>query len=384
MAQTCNMYEPLKYDPVVREVQFKLNCIRGLNHISIPDWNTLQEDGLYGPVSKKAVIAYKKYYNLTDKTDRLDSYAINRIRTTYNDVTSLHYCVITAPEPAKVAYQSAESDSIFGFMDLADGFVNIIVDTIDKMSDVIKKVKDPELLSNKASADEFIKEFEKIAKKMDSTLYGMKQSLQKKWKAQELYDEGIKDSKWARNKTEMTRANKKVYTGGTLLKHEDAQVRKMGAELAKNASEIKIINKIKLKLNPNTILKAGKYVGPLGIAYNAKDVIWDIVWESWHMESAQFEEKFKNDLHKYIDDTIIGALTSLVIGLILKVAGVAVVTGGMIVLVVLVCVIVSSILGYILEKNNISFSAYIESIISNISNFIHEMMSIPAPAPIIA
>lgn len=384
MVQTCNMYQPLKYDPVVREMQFKLNCIKRHNHISIPNWDILQEDGLYGPVSKRAVIAYKKYYNLTDKTDKLDTFAVNSIRTRYNDVTSLHYCIITTPEPAKVAYKSAESDSIFGFMDLADGLANTILDTVDKIYKVVKEVSKPELLTNKVSADKFIKKFEYISKDMDHTLYQMKRSLQSKWRAKEVYDEGIEESKWAGNKTEMRRANKKARTGGIILKHEDAQVRKMSKELAKNASEINIINKIKLKLNPNTILKVGKYAGPLGIAINAKDIIWDIVWESWHMESEQFEEKFKKDLQKYIDETIIGALTSMVVGLVLKVAGVAVLTGGTIVLVVLACVIISSILGYILEQNNIKFSEYIEDIIANISNFIQDIMNAPSPAPLIA
>lgn len=391
MTQTCNMYQPLKYDSLVEEIQRKLNAIRDKNHISVPDWPHLDVDGLYGKNTKGAVKAFKKYYYLTDRSDALDYNTVVSINERHYELTMLNYCRIYAPTPVRAVNMSIENESSYDYFDLAEDFVSLITGTIENMAEVIKKITDPKLLTNSASVDSFLESFRKITKKVDPELDKLKQGIQSLWKDKELVESLGED---ARKQVHTARTNLEVrqiqqaqsVTAKTsrIIKLKEANVRHMQTTLAQRAAEINIINKIKIKFNPNTVVKVAKVIKPIGLGLSAKDIILDITWYSWRMDWGEFCEKFKKDVYQFIDDFIIGALTDAIIGLIAGALGVTTLTGGAIVITVLAAILISSLIGYALDERGFSFSEYFENIIMTTRGWLQDLMNTTTPAPLIA
>lgn len=381
MIQTYVEYEPMKVDAKVLEVQVKLNTIRSVNHICVSGWDYLVQDGKYGPASRRAVVAFKKYYNLADKSDKLDSSVISNINSRFSSATSLKYCVMTSPRPGKQVNKAVEVSSTYGYMDLVDDILSSIANTIDKMSDMIKKVANPKLLTDKNSANEFIKRFNKLSQDFNPSLYDLKQSVKKIWQDKDLVDslssEAKKQVHMAKSNMEVRKiqkAHRVTSITSRMIKLEDTNIRQMQSAISHKTAEINIVNKIKVKFKPDTVVATAKYIKPISFVFSARDLIVDIVWESWHMDSAEFKVKFKQDLYKFVDDLIVGHLAEWIVFAVLYLAGITVVTGGTIVLVILGCMLVASIIGYILDANDISFSEYYEKGVETVVTSIYQLM----------
>lgn len=381
MIQACNQYEPLKADSKVLEVQVKLNTIRSANHICVSGWDHLVQDGKYGPASKSAVVAFKKYYNLTDKSDKLDSSAISNINIKYSAATTLKYCVMSASNPSKHVNKAVEVSSSYGYMDLVDDILSSIADTTDKMSEMIKTIANPKLLTDKNSANAFIKQFSKLSRDFNPSLYNLKQSVNKIWQDKDLVDslsvEAKKQVHMAKSNMEVRKiqqAHRVTSTTSRMIKLEDTNIRQMQSAISHKTAEINIVNKIKVKFKPNTVVATAKYIKPIAFVFSARDLIVDIVWESWHMDFAEFKVKFKQDLYKFVDDLIVGHLAEWIVLAVLYLAGITVITGGTIVLVILGCMLVASIIGYILDAKDISFSEYYEKGVETIVTSIYQLM----------
>lgn len=381
MIQTYVEYEPMKVDAKVLEVQVKLNTIRSVNHICVSGWDYLVQDGKYGPASKRAVVAFKKYYNLADKSDKLDSSVISNINSRFSSATSLKYCVMTSPRPGKQVNKAVEVSSTYGYMDLVDDILSSIAKTIDKMSDMIKKVANPKLLTDKNSANEFIKRFNKLSQDFNPSLYDLKQSVKKIWQDKDLVDslssEAKKQVHMAKSNMEVRKiqkAHRVTSITSRMIKLEDTNIRQMQSAISHKTAEINIVNKIKVKFKPDTVVATAKYIKPISFVFSARDLIVDIVWESWHMDNAEFKVKFKQDLYKFADDLIVGHLAEWIVFAVLYLAGITVVTGGTIVLVILGCMLVASIIGYILDANDISFSEYFEKGVETVVTSIYQLM----------
>lgn len=381
MTQTYVEYEPMKVDAKVLEVQVKLNTIRSVNHICVSGWDYLVQDGKYGPASKRAVVAFKKYYNLADKSDKLDSSVISNINSRFSSATSLKYCVMTSPRPGKQVNKAVEVSSTYGYMDLVDDILSSIAKTIDKMSDMIKKVANPKLLTDKNSANEFIKRFNKLSQDFNPSLYDLKQSVKKIWQDKDLVDslssEAKKQVHMAKSNMEVRKiqkAHRVTSITSRMIKLEDTNIRQMQSAISHKTAEINIVNKIKVKFKPDTVVATAKYIKPISFVFSARDLIVDIVWESWHMDNAEFKVKFKQDLYKFADDLIVGHLAEWIVFAVLYLAGITVVTGGTIVLVILGCMLVASIIGYILDANDISFSEYFEKGVETVVTSIYQLM----------
>lgn len=381
MIQTYVEYESMKVDAKVLEVQVKLNTIRSVNHICVSGWDYLVQDGKYGPASKRAVVAFKKYYNLADKSDKLDSSVISNINSRFSSATSLKYCVMTSPRPGKQVNKAVEVSSTYGYMDLVDDILSSIAKTIDKMSDMIKKVANPKLLTDKNSANEFIKRFNKLSQDFNPSLYDLKQSVKKIWQDKDLVDslssEAKKQVHMAKSNMEVRKiqkAHRVTSITSRMIKLEDTNIRQMQSAISHKTAEINIVNKIKVKFKPDTVVATAKYIKPISFVFSARDLIVDIVWESWHMDSAEFKVKFKQDLYKFADDLIVGHLAEWIVFAVLYLAGITVVTGGTIVLVILGCMLVASIIGYILDANDISFSEYFEKGVETVVTSIYQLM----------
>lgn len=381
MIQTYVEYEPMKVDAKVLEVQVKLNTIRSVNHICVSGWDYLVQDGKYGPASKRAVVAFKKYYNLADKSDKLDSSVISNINSRFSSATSLKYCVMTSPRPGKQVNKAVEVSSTYGYMDLVDDILSSIAKTIDKMSDMIKKVANPKLLTDKNSANEFIKRFNKLSQEFNPSLYDLKQSVKKIWQDKDLVDslssEAKKQVHMAKSNMEVRKiqkAHRVTSITSRMIKLEDTNIRQMQSAISHKTAEINIVNKIKVKFKPDTVVATAKYIKPISFVFSARDLIVDIVWESWHMDNAEFKVKFKQDLYKFADDLIVGHLAEWIVFAVLYLAGITVVTGGTIVLVILGCMLVASIIGYILDANDISFSEYFEKGVETVVTSIYQLM----------
>ena len=381
MTQTYVEYEPMKVDAKVLEVQVKLNTIRSVNHICVSGWDYLVQDGKYGPASKRAVVAFKKYYNLADKSDKLDSSVISNINSRFSSATSLKYCVMTSPRPGKQVNKAVEVSSTYGYMDLVDDILSSIAKTIDKMSDMIKKVANPKLLTDKNSANEFIKRFNKLSQDFNPSLYDLKQSVKKIWQDKDLVDslssEAKKQVHMAKSNMEVRKiqkAHRVTSITSRMIKFEDTNIRQMQSAISHKTAEINIVNKIKVKFKPDTVVATAKYIKPISFVFSARDLIVDIVWESWHMDNAEFKVKFKQDLYKFADDLIVGHLAEWIVFAVLYLAGITVVTGGTIVLVILGCMLVASIIGYILDANDISFSEYFEKGVETVVTSIYQLM----------
>lgn len=381
MIQTYVEYEPMKVDAKVLEVQVKLNTIRSVNHICVSGWDYLVQDGKYGPASKRAVVAFKKYYNLADKSDKLDSSVISNINSRFSSATSLKYCVMTSPRPGKQVNKAVEVSSTYGYMDLVEDILSSIANTIDKMSDMIKKVANPKLLTDKNSANEFIKRFNKLSQDFNPSLYDLKQSVKKIWQDKDLVDslssEAKKQVHMAKSNMEVRKiqkAHRVTSITSRMIKLEDTNIRQMQSAISHKTAEINIVNKIKVKFKPDTVVATAKYIKPISFVFSARDLIVDIVWESWHMDYAEFKVKFKQDLYKFVDDLIVGHLAEWIVFAVLYLAGITVVTGGTIVLVILGCMLVASIIGYILDANDISFSEYYEKGVETVVTSIYQLM----------
>lgn len=380
MIQTCGKYEPMKFDPKVLEVQVKLNTIRSLNHIYLSGWDHLVQDGKYGPASKRAVIAFKTYYRLTDRSDKLDSSAISNINMKYSAATTLRYCVLTAPEPTNIVSKAVEVSSSYGFMDFVDDILSAISDTTNKMAEMIQTVNDPKLLSDKNTANAFIKKFSAISESYDDSLGKLKKSVRKIWQDKEVLDslstEAKKQVHTARRNMEARQiqmSQQKSSNVGRMIKIEKANIRQMQSAITHKTAEINIVNKIKVKFKPKTVVATAKYVKPIAFVYSARDLVVDIVWESWHMDSEAFKQKFKQDLYKFVDDLILGHLAEWIVIAILHAVGITVISGGVIVVAILGCILVSSIIGYLLDEKNIKFSEYYEEGIQTIANCIYQL-----------
>lgn len=381
MIQTCDKYEPMKVNAKVLEIQVKLNTIRSVNHICVSGWEHLIQDGKYGPASKRAVVAFKKYYNLSDKSDKLDTSAICNIDLRFSEATTLKYCVMTAPKPVKQVTKAAEVSSSYGYMELVNDILACLANTTDKMSEMIKKVVNSKLLTDKNSANVFIKEFSKLSRDVNPSLYNLKQSVSKIWKDKDLLDslsgEAKKQVHMAKSNMEarnIQQAHRVTSTTSRRIKLEDANIRQMQSAISQSTAEINIVNKIKVKFKPNTVVTASKYIKPIAFVFSARDLIVDIVWESWHMDFAQFKVKFKQDLYRFVDDIIVGHLAEWIVLSVLSIAGITVITGGTIVLVVLGCMLIASIIGYILDSNDIRFSEYYEKGVETIVSSVYQLM----------
>ena len=381
MIQTCNQYEPLKADSKVLEIQVKLNAIRNYHHVSVSGWEYLVQDGKYGPKSKRAVVAYKKYYNLTDKSDKLDAYTITNINLKYSEATTLKYCMISAPEPTKHVNKAIEVNSSYGYMNLVNDTLSTIEKTIDKMSSMIKDIINPDILTDKKAANKFIEKFKKISKELDPDLYELKQHVNNLWQDKVLVDSLSKE---ARRQVHTGRTNLEVMQiqkaqrvtthTSRMIKLEDTKIRHMQTTVSQTNAQINLANKIKLKFKPNTVVATAKYIKPVAFVFSARDLLLDIFWEIWFMSFEEFKVKFKQDFYRFVDDLILGHLAEWIVLGVLYVAGITVITGGTIVLVVLGCLLVSSIIGYVLNKYDISFSEYYEEGVKIITSSICQLM----------
>ena len=84
--------------------------------------------------------------------------------------------------------------------------------------------------------------------------------------------------------------------------------------------------------------------------------------------------KVKQDLYRVGDDSIVGHLAEWIVLSVLAIAGITVITGGTIVLVVLGCMLIASIIGYILDSNDIRFSEYYEKGVETIVSSVYQLM----------
>ena len=379
--QTNEKYSPRKFDSTVQEIQVKLNYIKSRNHICVSKWEILKQDGLYGPKSKDAVVAFKTYFRFTDKSDRLDEYTIGRIRSQYNEISNLTYCVMTATPPDSQVYKTVESVSWSERLTVVDKILDCFSSILDAMSETFRTLTSADIMSDRKTADAFIRQFKNVSKNFDPELYKLKQSVSKIWEQKDVIEKLSSD---ANRETHIARSNldrMKIVTAqrdtsfaSRMVNIETSKARQMQSVVSKSTMEINILNKVTYKFSAKTVMATAKYVKPISFIGTVKDLLVDIVWESWHMESEEFWVKFKNDLYMFVDDFIIGHLADWIVLSILAAVGVTVVSGGTIVIVVLGCVLVSSVIGFLLEKNNISFSRFLEDSIMNIAGNLDRLM----------
>ena len=390
MYQTCNQYQVLKYDSTVKEIQSKLNRIRDINHISVPGWDILATDGLLGPKTKRALTSYQKYYDLPDKSGQLTNYTIDNINFRYSHLVSLKYCIITAPDPKHEIYLSVEADSSYGFMDFIDNLEEFISGTIEKMDEMLKEISKVKLTNDRTDADKFLEKFKDITRNED--IKKLRAKVERIWEnkeiaeslSQEIDNNQVHNARTWQEDMKIRETQRKISHTKTQINIDSNDVRNTQKKLTEEISSVKILNKIKLKFNPDTIRSIAPKVKIISIFYGLKDLIWDIIWNSWHMDSEEFWLKFKQDLYKFIDDFLIGVLAEALISAAIAALGIAATSGTAIVVSVLGCILVGCAIGFLFDKSNISFCEFFELAVRKSWDGITSLMNRPATAQLIA
>lgn len=365
-----------RYSAEVKDVQRKLNAIKYNVH---GNWPVVATDGLYGPETRRAVMGFQVYRNITPATgNAVGETTMRYINEAYGRVPMIK----PAPDNLKPYYVTKGLSEKYPVLQI-----------IDRTSDFLSNL------------DNFIGELTRhitdLGKANPNALRGTYMSFVTQWnpkmnELRNLFHRNMASTQTILDNTSQAKirvdsvrtfpeqqtimeAQRKISYAKRDLKIYTPKAKKASFDLIAELKKINVLQKIEgflktkglsgeikvdalknIKLSGNFKFGAGTCLK----VWNFKDLIIDVLsYKEWGTD--EWKAKTMKHLYKALDAIIIGYASAVIaelvagIGIALAAAvGVTVSVGWIAVIVAVVAVIIAVLIGFLLESADVSFSEY--------------------------
>lgn len=365
-----------RYSAEVKEVQRKLNAIKYNVH---GNWPVVATDGLYGPETRRAVMGFQVYRNITPATgNAVGDTTMRYINEAYGRVPMIK----PAPVDQKPYYDTkglSEKYPVLQIMDYASDFLSNLDSFIGELTRHITDLGKSNPNALRGAYNSFVTQWNP---KMNE--------LKKLFNRNMASNNAISDnSSQAKTRVDTARsfperqqimeAQRKISYAKRDLKIYTPKAKKASFDLIAELKKINVLQKIEgflktkglsgeikvdalknIKLSGNFKFGAGTCLK----VWNFKDLIIDVLsYKEWGTD--EWKAKTMKHLYKALDAIIIGYASAVIaelvagIGIALAAAvGVTVSVGWIAVIVAVVAVIIAVLIGFLLESADVSFSEY--------------------------
>ncbi len=368
--------------PVIREIQEMLNAVRSKHHYR---WEYLSVDGKYGPISRNAVIQFKRSIGFTPEDDNLTTGFLDRLREDYAPMPKL----LNTTDDLVPYYDAGKLEDRFPILKL----INAVSDLFDNMSGFVDDEMEYIQQTGRRKAG-IVKRMSLHVSRFDNRftqLRGSIETAEKNQLAIDTLNKTIKQNEdFARQASKgnfNTRPRNMIDTlcartaQSTVDKAKGMidRVYRPNLDRAINSSrsimntilddlkKYDLVGKIDRKIREN-LPKGGQYsIGKVKIRVNAggflltlvslKDLIYDLFT---YEDSDAWRAKVRGHLYDSIDEVIIGII-SVFLAKILVITGAAAVgatgaAGAIAIIIAVVAVVIAIAIGFFFDKHNISLS----------------------------
>lgn len=365
-----------RYSAEVKDVQQKLNAIKYNVH---GNWPVVATDGLYGPETRRAVMGFQVYRNITPATgNAVGDTTMRYINEAYGRVPMIK----PAPDNLKPYYETkglSEKYPVLQIIDRTSDFLSNLDNFIGELTRHITDLGKANPNALRGTYMSFVTQWNPkmnelrnlFHRNMASTQTILDNTSQAKIRVDSVRTFPEQQTiMGAQRKISYAKRDLKIYTPKAKKASFDliAELKKFnllqkieGFLKTKGLSgEIKVDALKNIKLSGNFKFGAGTCLK----VWNFKDLIIDVLsYKEWGTD--EWKAKTMKHLYKALDAIIIGYASAVIaelvagIGIALAAAvGVTVSVGWIAVIVAVVAVIIAVLIGFLLESADVSFSEY--------------------------
>lgn len=345
-----------EYDPIVQDMQNKLNAIKYRVHAN---WPSLIPDGKFGEQTKHVVIQFQIYRNITPAVGKVGDTTFGYINEEYN------HCPMLRANTEKIEPKtdftriiSNISDfmknEMFGILNSIDDEANSQMKNLSKFDRFSKETSDLQILVNKHLRG-------------NPTLKSLQDEIKKLWKAQKRIEDLSLQAKgntnglnyeFRKHKVEELLKISKAQSQSSFLKKAipgmENDIRKIFNSCVAEVQKFNIRSKIEhLGQKGSKITQKGSLKGSgILLAMNLIPIISDfIIWVYskfiLNLEAKEEWDKLVKDLISFIEGVLIAAVVAAVVAAIGLTGGVAVVV------VVVACLIIGLLIAIFCPEGSI-------------------------------
>lgn len=346
-----------KYNPVVQDIQNKLNAIRYRVH---GNWPYLQADGLFGEKTKNAVIVFQSYRNITPVSGDIGDTTLGYINEEYNHCSMLRAntkkVVVTANDNNIISkISNFAKDSMFGILKSIDDAAKDQLVGINKFSNFQKMTPElQKLLHKHLRGDSTLKSLQDtILKYLEEK--GRNISLTQQAKG------NTNAYNYARGQYSLTKLGQ-ISTAQSQLSKSNmalAQMEKSAKMLFDRCitevrkfniqSRIEQIGRRGYNVTKNGSLKGGGVLLAINLIPIISDfIIWSYSKLVLKLEAKEEWNKLIKDIISFIEGVLIGAVVTAIVSAIGLSGGVAVVV------IVVVCLIIGLLIALFCPEGSLT------------------------------
>lgn len=374
-----------RYSAEVKDVQRKLNAIKYNVH---GNWPVVAADGLYGPETRRAVMGFQVYRNITPATgNAVGDTTMRYINEAYGRVPMIK----PAPVDQKPYYDTkglSEKYPVLQIIDHTSDFLSNLDNFIGELTRHITDLGKANPNALRGTYMSFVTQWNPkmnelrnlFHRNMASTQTILDNTSQAKIRVDSVRTFPEQQTiMGAQRKISYAKRDLKIYTPKAKKASLDMveELRKFNLldkieKFLKNnglSGEIKVDALKKVKLSGKFKVGAGAYMA----AWSFKDVIMDVInYKEWGTE--EWKAKTLKHLLDAIQDAIIGCVSYLIAQFLVATAialtGATISVGWIAVIVAIAAIIIAILIGFLLDSADISFSEYAEGAYKYVSEIV--------------
>lgn len=362
-----------KYSAEVKRLQQKLNAIKYNIH---GNWPVLVVDGLYGNETRKAVMGFQVYRNITPATGlEVGSTTMRYLDEAYGHVPMIK----PASDDLKPSYDTkglSEKYPILKIMDYTGDFLSNLDGFIGQLTSHITDLGKTNPNALRGTYISFVTQWNPKMKELRNLFNRNMASNQTILENSSQAKIRVDSVKTFPEQQRIIKAQQGISYAQRNLKINMPKAKNTSIDLVAELRKCNLLNKIeeflrskglsgeikiealkKFNVSGNVKIGTGTYLK----VWNYKDLIADVInYKQWGTE--EWKQKFLKHFYSALDAIIIGyasaVIAELLIGFLIALTGATISVGWIAVIVAVVAVIIAALIGYLLNAADVSFSEY--------------------------